>query len=265
MLKAIEVKRVELYQRVKEYNNVNKVMQSLQNINQRYTFLKEIKSKSNVKQLNDYILIEEQKIKEKDALERRLDELVRESREIESIIGNKVLTQLQINMNLNKLEIEEKLNCIEQRCKAAEDQKQSLLDSLHNKKPIQDTISFLCSKYYQALGQIKHLKSIVGENERELQLPQHINIHKDMQYLSFQLLAIDKVITAMEKRHDAIEEGIMSYHNKKMLQINKAIKDLWKLTYKSKDIETIEIKSDLEKASARSHSFNYRIVFKTIE
>ena len=44
------------------------------------------------------------------------------------------------------------------------------------------------------------------------------------------------------------------------------MRDLWRLTYRGNDIETIEIKSDEERAdNSRISSFNYRIVFKTHE
>ena len=49
-----------------------------------------------------------------------------------------------------------------------------------------------------------------------------------------------------------------------MKDINQTLADMWKLTYKGNDIETIEIKSDADKsANSRIRSYNYRIVLKT--
>eukprot|EP00826_Nyctotherus_ovalis_P059603 TRINITY_DN8303_c0_g2_i1.p2 TRINITY_DN8303_c0_g2~~TRINITY_DN8303_c0_g2_i1.p2 ORF type:complete len:225 (+),score=65.28 TRINITY_DN8303_c0_g2_i1:1115-1789(+) len=224
-----------------------------------------MKAQSNITQLDEYTLAEQQKANEKSSLAKKLEELSLQLKEIESVIGNKALAQLQINMNLNQLEIAEKLTNTRQRLEAAEEERQSLLLRLCGKKAIQEGLADFTSRYHQTLGEIKHSKSAIEQNERELNADQYVNIDKDIKYLSFQLLAVDKLVAAMERRHDAIEEGIMNYHSKKMEQTNKAIRDLWKLTYKGKDIDTIEIKSDLEKSSARSHSFNYRIVFKTSE
>jgi DNA repair protein RAD50 len=50
-----------------------------------------------------------------------------------------------------------------------------------------------------------------------------------------------------------------------MEEINKLINYYWSMTYKGNDIKWIEIRSDVEKTSARSRSYNYRIVFGTNE
>ena len=64
---------------------------------------------------------------------------------------------------------------------------------------------------------------------------------------------------------DALEESLMRYHHEKMKEINSTLADFWRLTYKGNDIETIEIKSDVEKSATNSRvrSYNYRIVLKT--
>ena len=82
------------------------------------------------------------------------------------------------------------------------------------------------------------------------------------------------------RKHDSLEEAMMMYHHEKMKEINKTISDFWKvpnstpnahpllyqITYKGNDIETILIKSDVEKgANVRIRSYNYRIVLKTYE
>lgn len=67
----------------------------------------------------------------------------------------------------------------------------------------------------------------------------------------------------VNEKHNALEEALMKYHHEKMKEINKTLSDFWKMTYKSSDIETIEIKSDVEKsANSRIRSYNYRIVQK---
>ena len=66
-------------------------------------------------------------------------------------------------------------------------------------------------------------------------------------------------------KHDQLEEALMQYHHTKMRDINRQLADFWKMTYKGSDIETIEIKSDQEKAShqSRLRSYNYRVVLMT--
>ncbi len=52
--------------------------------------------------------------------------------------------------------------------------------------------------------------------------------------------------------------AIMTFHSKKMEDINKIIRELWTKTYKGSDIDTIEIRSDPE-SKKNNRSFNYRV------
>jgi len=53
----------------------------------------------------------------------------------------------------------------------------------------------------------------------------------------------------------------MEFHSLKMDEINKIIKELWQATYKSNDIDTIEIRSEAENGSTtKARSYNYRVV-----
>lgn len=68
----------------------------------------------------------------------------------------------------------------------------------------------------------------------------------------------------VNEKHDSLEQALMKYHHEKMKEINKTLSDYWKIVYKGNDIETIEIKSDIEKdqQNQRIRSYNYRIVCK---
>lgn len=55
----------------------------------------------------------------------------------------------------------------------------------------------------------------------------------------------------------------MNYHNRKMSEINKIIRELWRNTYRGNDIETIEIRSDEDEGSGASkarRNYRYRVV-----
>lgn len=67
----------------------------------------------------------------------------------------------------------------------------------------------------------------------------------------------------LEKYYKALDRTIMSYHNQKMSEINKIIRELWRNTYKGHDIETIEIRSDEEEGSGAAktrRTYHYRVV-----
>jgi DNA repair protein RAD50 len=67
----------------------------------------------------------------------------------------------------------------------------------------------------------------------------------------------------LDKYYKALDGTIMSYHNQKMSEINKIIRELWRNTYRGNDIETIEIRSDEEEGSGAAktrRSYRYRVV-----
>jgi DNA repair protein RAD50 len=55
----------------------------------------------------------------------------------------------------------------------------------------------------------------------------------------------------------------MKFHEKKMEEVNKTIRDIWLKTYKGVDIDTIMIRSDPDTSARRS--FNYRVVMVKAE
>ncbi|KAJ2556269.1 DNA repair protein rad50 [Coemansia sp. RSA 1878] len=65
--------------------------------------------------------------------------------------------------------------------------------------------------------------------------------------------------TDLETYGRALDSAIMRYHSLKMQDINKIIRELWINTYQGNDIDTIEIRSEMDGArNIRSH--NYRVV-----
>ncbi|ESP01818.1 hypothetical protein LOTGIDRAFT_139054, partial [Lottia gigantea] len=66
----------------------------------------------------------------------------------------------------------------------------------------------------------------------------------------------------LEKYYKAMDRAIMNYHNQKMAEINKIIRELWRNTYKGNDIETIEIQSGDEDGSSlkTKRIYNYKVV-----
>jgi DNA repair protein RAD50 len=60
----------------------------------------------------------------------------------------------------------------------------------------------------------------------------------------------------------ALDNAIMRYHSMKMEEINRTIGELWQSTYQGTDIDTIQIRSDVEAgagAGAGKRNYNYRV------
>eukprot|EP00826_Nyctotherus_ovalis_P066871 TRINITY_DN9937_c0_g1_i2.p1 TRINITY_DN9937_c0_g1~~TRINITY_DN9937_c0_g1_i2.p1 ORF type:complete len:354 (-),score=109.72 TRINITY_DN9937_c0_g1_i2:496-1557(-) len=234
-LEDLKESRQSLVKSQGEYSSYMQILQMIKYLQQRWQLIADMKTKANLPETNDYpqlIALKEQE---------------------------------QVKMNMVKQEVQEKLIKLKTKQAEAEATRREFIEKLKGKAEIQSNIVALTSKYHQGLGEIRNLRAVKEQNEEELKAEQYRNIRGEIQFLEFQMISAERIALAIDKRHDAIEEGIMIYHNKKMEEINKAIHDLWKLTYKSKDIEMIEIRSDVEKTNARSRSFNYRIVFKTPE
>ena len=110
---------------------------------------------------------------------------------------------------------------------------------------------------------------MIRNTVRDLKMENSKDCYRDIEKLIIDLnvkycLTRD-ISQEVAEKMDALEESLMSYHHEKMKEINSTLADFWKLTYKGNDIETIEIKSDVEKSATnkRIRSFNYRIVLKT--
>jgi DNA repair protein RAD50 len=91
------------------------------------------------------------------------------------------------------------------------------------------------------------------------------DIERRLLDLNVKYILTRDIALEVQEKHDALEEALMKYHHEKMKEINRTLSDFWKMTYKGNDIDTIEIKSDVEKSAtnARIRSYNYRIVLKT--
>jgi len=93
------------------------------------------------------------------------------------------------------------------------------------------------------------------------------DIERRLLDLNVKYILTRDIALEVQEKHDALEEALMKYHHEKMKEINRTLSDFWKMTYKGNDIDTIEIKSDVEKSAtnARIRSYNYRIVLKTYD
>ena len=61
--------------------------------------------------------------------------------------------------------------------------------------------------------------------------------------------------------YTALDNALMRFHEMKMQEINKYIKEYWQTTYTNDDIKSIEIKADPENMGKR-RSHNYRLVMR---
>ena len=118
---------------------------------------------------------------------------------------------------------------------------------------------------HQLAGMLMSLGDTVKGLKIELHNDKYRHIEKTILDLNVKFCLTRDIATEVQEKHDALETALMKYHHEKMKDINQTLADMWKLTYKGRDIEAIEIKSDADKTAnnARIRSYNYRIVLKT--
>ncbi|KAL6122201.1 hypothetical protein NUSPORA_00790 [Nucleospora cyclopteri] len=102
-------------------------------------------------------------------------------------------------------------------------------------------------------GEIKQIDSTKVLCEEELK-----NFKKavfNYNKCALELKILEKSVEDLQKTTVALEKAIIEYHSSKIKELNLILADLWANTYMGKDIEKIELKSDLT-----ATTYNYRIV-----
>ncbi|KAJ2449121.1 DNA repair protein rad50 [Coemansia sp. RSA 2336] len=119
-------------------------------------------------------------------------------------------------------------------------------------------LSELTNKRAGLQGEVKQLEDQEKRLARELST-EYKNVDELHKNQLVQCRTEEIANSDAEKFTKALDAAIMRYHSLKMQDINKIIRELWLNTYQGNDIDTIEIRSEIEGArSTRSH--NYRVV-----
>ena len=119
------------------------------------------------------------------------------------------------------------------------------------------------SKYNKILGRKQNQKEEERRITQQMKDPKFDRLEKRLLLTMMEQLTAKKLGEFFHQKGEIIEESLMIFHNNKMEEINYTIKNIWKDTYKGNDIDTLIIKSDTTKATARTRNYNYRVVFKT--
>ncbi|KAL6065852.1 DNA repair protein rad50 [Balamuthia mandrillaris] len=109
------------------------------------------------------------------------------------------------------------------------------------------------------IGQRDIFKQQIREHIHDLKKPMYKDIDEQFRQMLIKVKTMEMANSDLEKYHVALDKALMKYHSVKMAEINKIIKELWQQTYKGQDIDTIEIRSDVDSSEGRS-SYNYRVI-----
>ncbi|CAF0934284.1 unnamed protein product [Brachionus calyciflorus] len=100
--------------------------------------------------------------------------------------------------------------------------------------------------------------------QEELNLDTIKNAMEKYMICTSDLRVLEYSVLDIEKYFKALDRAIMNYHQMKMSEINKIIKQLWRQVYRGVDIDYIEIRSEEESATEEQiksrRTYNYRVV-----
>ena len=77
----------------------------------------------------------------------------------------------------------------------------------------------------------------------ELHSPDFEDIDRTYILVQTRVRFLATLISDLEKYMQGIEAGLLRYHQTKIKEINERISELWMMTYRGQDIESIEIES----------------------
>jgi DNA repair protein RAD50 len=61
----------------------------------------------------------------------------------------------------------------------------------------------------------------------------------------------------------ALDEALMQFHLIKMKEINRVLKDYWRVTYRGKDIDEVYIQSECVETTTGKRNYNYQVMMKS--
>lgn len=228
----------------------------LHNAMERYTKNKtESKLEEAIEELAKWKVFEEQLNEAKDtvseAISRKKEALAKQESEFRALKDNVVLREaMKMENEIDKEIIDLNKNIGTYNYRSVFDEKQEVEKKLDKMKREISTLT----------GQQEEIQRQVRDFEKELDKPENknaFNSYKKQYYeLTVQKLAIDDCMNYV----NVLEKSILKFHEERMVQINRTIRELWRDIYTGNDIDYIEIKTDEHMTGGlnRRRTYNYK-------
>ncbi|OQS03355.1 DNA repair protein RAD50 [Thraustotheca clavata] len=111
-------------------------------------------------------------------------------------------------------------------------------------------------------GKQQQLQEMVREIQVQLQSREYKNIDEKQRHKLIDYETTMMAVSDLDKYYKALDISLMEYHSKKIEEINAIIRNLWQITYRGQDIDTIELVSGQETGAKSGRSYNYRVVMR---
>jgi DNA repair protein RAD50 len=138
---------------------------------------------------------------------------------------------------------------------------QSIRDTL------QEKINELERVRAQSEGNAEAIRAEIAEMQHKLGGERFHTIDDRYSSIFIKLQTLELAIGDIDKYYKALDKAVQSYHQDKIVQVNAIISELWRSIYRGSDIDTIELKSEVEGVAATAsgtskRNYNYRVVMK---
>lgn len=109
-------------------------------------------------------------------------------------------------------------------------------------------------------GQKGEIHKQVQDIEVELQKPENKNAYNDFKKQYYKLRLEEFVIHDLSEYIIVLEKSVLKFHEERMIQINRTIRELWRTIYRGNDIDYIEIKTDEHMTGGvnKKRTYNYK-------
>ncbi|TMW43633.1 hypothetical protein DOY81_011287 [Sarcophaga bullata] len=116
----------------------------------------------------------------------------------------------------------------------------------------------------ELLGQRGEVKHQIKKLEKELAEPKYRDSLMNYKRTYYEVQLCKKVVNDLGQHRVALEWALMQFHTEKMREINRLIREYWRLIYRGNDIDYIQIQTEEGKDAAssmdRRRSYNYRVI-----
>lgn len=115
----------------------------------------------------------------------------------------------------------------------------------------------------ELLGQLGEINCQVKKLEQEIDEPKLKESFKNYQKANYELVVMRRCIEDLGQYRIALEWALIQFHAEKMENINRLIREYWRMIYRGNDIDYIQVKTDDISANAsadRRKTYNYRVV-----
>ncbi|XP_018325283.1 DNA repair protein RAD50 isoform X2 [Agrilus planipennis] len=110
-------------------------------------------------------------------------------------------------------------------------------------------------------GKSDELKNSIDDLKAELDKPDLKLAKLNYRYKLYEVGIEEQIVEDLKQFLVGFEFSIMHFHQERMEEINKTIKDYWHLIYKGNDIDYIEIKTEQDgKSTSKRRVYNYKVV-----